>query len=188
MKTYATFLVIVCLALLPITMQAQRYLPGQVGIQVTGGMVNGDYQFSDWQVGAGFSKYTKNGNRWLYAVEYLNSTYSYKNITIPVNQMSAEAGYYINVLSDRRKTFFLSTGLSAMTGYETVNWGSKSLSDGSVITNRDRFIYGGILSLELETYLTDRVALLLNVRESIIWGSDTGRFHNKIGIGIKYIL
>ncbi|MEG1007663.1 MAG: conjugal transfer protein TraO [Bacteroides sp.] len=187
MKTH-TALLIICFALLPITMQAQRYLPGQVGIQATFGMVNGDYQLTDWQVGAGLSTYTKNGNRWVYGVSYLNSTYPYKNIKIPVNRISAETGYYLNFLSDRRKTFFLSAGVSAMGGYETVNWGSKSLSDGSVISNRDRFIYGGILSLELETYLSDRVVLLLNVREHITWGSDTGRFHNQVGIGLKYIL
>lgn len=185
---YAALIAMVCLALLPATLQAQRYLPGQKGIQVTGGMVNGDTRFNDWQAGVGYSKYTNAGNRWLYGVEYLNRTHTYKNSLIPVNQMSAEAGYYINLLSDRRKIFFLSVGVSGMAGYETVNWGVKTLDDGSLLTQRDRFIYGGILSCELETYLSDRVALLLNVRERIVWGSDTGRFHNQIGLGIKYIL
>lgn len=59
-------------------------------------------------------------------------------------------------LSDRRKTFFRSLGLSALVGYETSNWGDKLLPDGATLLDKDCFIYGGALTLELETYLTDR--------------------------------
>ena len=34
----------------------------------------------------------------------------------------------------------------------------------------DHFIYGGAVSLELESYLTNRVVLLLNARERCLWG------------------
>ena len=40
---------------------------------------------------------------------------------IPVEQFTAEGGYYLKFLSDRRKTFFLSLGLSALAGYEVSN-------------------------------------------------------------------
>lgn len=167
---------------------AQRYLPGQTGIQVTGGIADGDYKLANYHAGIAFSKYTKSGNRWLYGAEFLNTCSSYNSIQIPVNQFTGELGYYINLLSDRRKNFFFSLGISALSGYETVNWGDKKLMDGALITNKDQFIYGGAISFEIESYLTDRIALLLNVRERILWGSDVELLHNQIGLGIKYIL
>jgi len=42
--------------------------------------------------------------------------------------------------------------------------------------------------LELETYLTDRVALLLNARERVLFGSDIGKFHTQVGMGLKLII
>lgn len=189
MKKYSYFLVAFCCILLSVNeVSAQRYLPGQTGIQVTGGMTDGDYKLENYHAGIAYSKYTRNGNRWLYGAEFLNTCSSYNSIQIPVNQFTGELGYYINLLSDKRKNFFFSLGVSAIAGYETVNWGDKKLMDGSLITDEDQFIYGGAISFEIESYLTDRIALLLNVKERILWGSDVKQFHNQIGLGIKYIL
>ena len=107
---------------------------------------------------------------------------------IPVEQFTAEGGYYLKFLSDRRKTFFLSLGLSALAGYETSNRGDKLLPDGATLLDKDCFIYGGALTLELETYLTDRVVLLVNARERMLFGSDIGKFHTQVGMGLKFII
>ena len=107
---------------------------------------------------------------------------------IPVEQFTAEGGYYLKFLSDKRKTFFLSLGLSALAGYETSNRGDKLLPDGATLSDEDCFIYGGALTLELEAYLTDRVALLLNARERALFGSDIGTFHTQVGLGLKFII
>ena len=80
-------------------------------------------------------------------------------------------------LSDRRKTFFRSLGLSALAGYETSNWGDKLLPDGATLLDKDYFICGGALMRELETYLTGRVVLLVNVSGRMLFGSDIGKFH-----------
>ena len=72
-------------------------------------------------------------------------------------QFTVEGGYYSKCLSDGSKTFFFSLGASALAGYETVNWGDKLLYDGSTLQNKDRFLYGGAITLEVEAYLTDRV-------------------------------
>jgi hypothetical protein len=42
--------------------------------------------------------------------------------------------------------------------------------------------------LELETYLTDRLVLLLTGRERFLWGTSTGHFHTQFGIGLKYMI
>ena len=89
---------------------AQRYLPGMKALQVTAGMADGVHWNSDTDFachfGAAYSVYTKNANRWVIGGEYLHKKYDYKDMRIPVEQFTAEGGYYLKFLSDRRKTFF----------------------------------------------------------------------------------
>lgn len=172
---------------------AQRCLPGMRGIQITAGMTDGFYNHAKqnetgYYFGATLSTYTVGGNKWVFGGEYLQKYNPYKDTRIPTTQFTAEGGYYIHVLSDANKIFFLYLGGSALAGYETVNWGEKVLFDGSQLTNKDAFIYGGAITLELESYLSDRIVLLLNTRERCLWGGSTGHFHTQVGAGIKFIL
>lgn len=171
---------------------AQRYLPGQKGIQVTGGCVDGfKLKNEDGQAffgGVALSTYTQNGNRWTFGAEYLQKKHEYKDILIPVSQITAEGGYYYKFLSDPSKTVFFSVGASAMAGYETINWGKELLFDGATISSKDNFLYGGAVSFEIETYLSDRFVLLINARERILLGSDISKFHTQIGLGVKVII
>ena len=167
---------------------AQRYLPGMRGLELRGGFVDGVQKPVNYYLGVGLSTYTKNGNRRVFGAEYLTKQYEYKNIQIPKAQFTAEGGYYLKFLSDPSKTFFLSLGGSALAGYETSRWGDKLLPDGAMLQNKDAFIYGGAITLELETYLSDKVILLLNARERVLWGSSIGHFHTQFGIAIKFII
>lgn len=67
-------------------------------------------------------------------------------------------------------------------------WGEKTLFDGTTLRNDDAFIYGGAITLEMETYLSDRVVLLLTGRERILWGTSTGHFLTQFGLGLKFII
>ncbi|MFR3214814.1 MAG: conjugal transfer protein TraO [Dysgonomonas mossii] len=171
---------------------AQRYLQGQKGIQVTGGFVDGfTLEKEDGQAfygGLALSTYTKNGNRWVLGAEYMQKSHEYKDILIPVSQITAEGGYYFKFLADPSKTFFFSIGASAIAGYEMVNWGKELLFDGASITTEDNFLYGGGISFEIETFLSDRFALLINARERILLGSEINKFHTQVGIGFKVII
>ncbi|MGC3978453.1 MAG: conjugal transfer protein TraO [Paludibacteraceae bacterium] len=172
---------------------AQRCLPRMQGIQVTGGMVDGIYSSdmdneAGYYFGAAVSTYAKKGNKWVFGAEFMERYYPYRNIRIPVSQFTAEGGYYLKFLSDPSKIVFLSLGGSALAGYETLNWGEKTLYDGSTLRDKDAFIYGGAISLEMETYITDRVVLLLSGRERVLWGNSTGHFHTQFGIGLKCII
>lgn len=186
--TMAVITALSALSVLPGKVSAQRYLPSQKAIQITGGVTDADRTLEGYHAGIAYSGYTRNGNRWLYGAEVLSSRHSVGEFRVPLSQFTGEAGYYINFLSDRKKNFFFSFGLSALAGYEAINRGKRTLHDGSLITDRSGFVYGGAASFEIEAYLTDRIAMLLNVRERALWGSDVGKFHNQIGIGIKYIL
>ena len=172
---------------------AQRCLPGMRGIRLTGGMADGFHSSEKrnelgYHFGLSLDTYTRHCNRWMFGAEYLQKYHPYKAIRIPTSQFTAEGGYYLTFLSDANKVFLLSLGGSALAGYEVNNWGDKLLYDGSTLRSGDHFIYGGAVSLELESYLTNRVVLLLNARERCLWGSDTGRFHFQFGAGVKFLI
>ena len=173
--------------------QAQRRLPSQKGIQFTGGTVNG-FNLDSKSDGFGFhfgtaiTSYTKHGNYWKFGGEYLQKQYLYEDLKLPQAQITAEGGYFLNFLSDGSKTVFFSLGLSGMAGYETINWNDKLLPDGATVENEDAFLYGAALTLETEIFLTDWAALLLNVRERMLFGSSVGKFNTQIGLGIRFII
>ena len=109
-------------------------------------------------------------------------------MSLPRAQFTAEGGYYLKFLSDPSKTLFLSIGGSALAGYETVNWGGRILYDGSRLLAKDAFVYGGAVTLELETYITDCIVLLASVRERALWGSSLGVFSTQFGLAVKFII
>lgn len=176
------------LLLLSITLagtKAQRCLPGMKAMELHYGAVDGDWNSRNFYFGIARSQYVENCNKWVFGAEFLTKGYEYRGITIPKVQFTGEAGYYLKILSTPNKFFFLSPGISAVAGYETVNWNDKLLGDGAAIKNKDAFLYGAALTLEAEFFLTDGVVLLLRARERILFGSSIGKFHTQIGFGIK---
>lgn len=171
---------------------AQRCLPGMRGIQLTGGLSDN----MRWKNGDGFgyhagiavSTYTKNAHHWVVGAEYLEKRYGYRDCLYPASQFTGEGGYYLNFLSDRKKTFFAALGLSALAGYETVNWGEKTLYDGARLNNGDAFVYGCAATLDMEVYLADFIALTASLRERFLWGGSMGVCHTEYGIGVKFII
>ncbi len=184
-------LILASLALFTGQAHAQRCLPKMQGIEVRANMADGFNPGGNdggYSIGAVLSTYTKGGNKWVFGGEYLLKNKPYKEGKIPVAQFTAEGGYYLKVLSDARKTLFVYAGASALAGYETVNWGDKVLADGALLRNKDAFIYGGALTLDVEFYVADRIALLASLRERCLWGNSTGHFHTQFGLGVKFII
>ena len=185
------FMIIASLALFTGQAHAQRCLPKMQGIEVKANMADGfnlGGNDGGYSLGAALSTYTKGGNKWVFGGEYLLKNKPYKEKKIPVAQFTAEGGYYLKVLSDARKVLFVYAGASALAGYETVNWGDKVLYDGAMLHDKASFIYGGALTLDVEFYVADRVALLANLRERCLWGNSTGHFHTQFGVGVKFII
>ena len=193
MKRVSILLTLVLCLVFADQAHAQRCLPGMQGIQVRAGMVDGIYSSdldteAGYYFGAAVSTYAKRGNKWVFGAEFMERYYPYREVRLPVSQFTAEGGYYLKFLSDRSKTVLFYLGGSALAGYETSNWGEKTLYDGSTLRDDDAFIYGGAISLEMELYLADRIVLLLSGRERILWGNSTGHFHTQFGIGLKFII
>ena len=161
--------------------EAQRCLPKMQGIELRAGLNEAD----GYVLGAA---YARGGDKWVYGVEYLQTSHGYRNTTIPAAQFTAEGGYYYNFLSDAKKVVFFYVGASALAGYETVNWGEKTLYDGARLNNKDAFIYGCAATLEMELYLADFIALTASLRERFLWGGSMGVCHTEYGIGVKFII
>jgi hypothetical protein len=164
--------------------EAQRYLPGMRGVQVMGGLIERD----GYYLHGGYSWYTQHKNRWVGDAEYLQRSYGWETGSIPLMQFTAEFGFYRLLLSDAGKNFFTAAGVTALTGYETINLNKKLLPNGAVITNADRWLYGAAVALEFEYYLDDRYIFLATVKQRMSGGSSVGMFHSQFGVGIKYIL
>jgi hypothetical protein len=172
---------------------AQRNIPGQKTIQVTGGFLDGfslrnkakEYAFHG---SLGVTRTNRNRSHWLLAVGYQQKDYRYREQIIPRVQFTGEVGYLIPILRDRGHNIAFTVGASALAGYESSNWGKKLLYDGATLTNRDGFVGGGALTAQLETYLSDRFVLLLNVKERALFGTRFGNFHTQLGIGLRIII
>ena len=161
MKGKVLFIVTLLFVLLAGRAEAQRCLPKMRGIELRAGLNEAD----GYVLGAMLSSYAKGGNKWVYGLEYLKTSHGYRSTTIPAAQFTAEGGYYYNFLSDAKKVVFFYAGASALAGYETVNWGGKTLYDGARLNNKDAFVYGCAATLEMELYLVDFIALTASLRE-----------------------
>ena len=173
---------------------AQRCLPGMSAVEIKANMADGFYTGKSrncgYDVGVFYSVFKgTHSNTWSFGGEYLQTYKPYgEKGRIPVAQFTGEAGYNLHLLSDYSMTFHLYGGISALAGYETVNWGKSVLPDGSTLGAKDNFIYGGALNLQAEFYLSDNVALTANVKGRFTFGSDVQIYHTTYGIGVKFII
>ena len=173
---------------------AQRCLPGMSAIEVRADMVNGFFTGKSrdcgYNVGVFYSVIKgDNANTWSFGGEYLQTYKPYgEKGRIPVAQITGEVGYNLHIISDYSQTFHLYGGVSALCGYETVNWGNQILKDGATIGADDAFIYGGALTVAADFYLSDRFILGAHAKERFVFGNDTGHFLTQFGVHVKFII
>lgn len=171
---------------------AQRCLPGMKGVQFSADMVDGFYSTkagdgTGYAFSLAFLNYVKNGNKWEYGVEYVRRNCRYRTVGVPMEQYTADAGYFLNLLSSPGKVFFLNAGLSGVIGYEEVNGGRRTLYDGASLSKCSAFIYGCAATLEAEVFVTDNIAAAARLRGRALWGGASGVFHCLYGISLKYV-
>lgn len=171
---------------------AQRTLPGMKSVEVKASMVDGFYTGNSRDCGYSFGVYYSvfkgnNANEWVFGGEYLQTYKPYgEKGRIPVADFTAEAGYNLHLISDYSQTFHLYAGISALAGYETVNWGESVLKDGATLQADDAFIYGGAVNVQADVYLSDNFTLGVNLKERFVFGIDTGNFRFSYGLTAKY--
>ena len=171
---------------------AQRCLPGMKGVQFSADMVDGFYSTkagdgTGYAFSLAFFNYVKGGNKWVYGVEYVRRNCRYRTVGVPMEQYTADAGYFHNLLSSPGKVFFLNAGLSGVVGYEEVNGGRRTLYDGASLSKCSAFIYGCAATLEAEVFVTDNIAAAARLRGRALWGGASGVFHCLYGVSLKYV-
>lgn len=188
----AMLIFVAMLALFSGQAMAQRTLPGMKSVEVKASMVDGFYTGNSRNCGYSFGVYYSifkgnNAHEWVFGGEYLQTYKSYgEKGRIPVADFTAEAGYNLHLISDYSQTFHLYAGVSALAGYETVNWGESVLKDGATLNSGDAFIYGGAVNVQADFYLSDNFALGVNLKERFVFGNDTGHFRFSYGLTAKY--
>lgn len=193
MMRKAIFTIAAMLALFAGQAMAQRCLPGMSAVEIKADMADGFYTGKSrdcgYSLGVYYSVFKGKADTWSFGGGYLQTYKPYgEKGRIPVAQFTGEAGYNLHLVSDYSQTFHLYGGVSVLGGYETVNWGDKSLPDGSTLHNGDAFIYGGAVSLQADFYLSDKIALTANVRERFVFGNSTGHYHTEYGVGVKFLI
>lgn len=109
-----------------VSAQAQRNLPAQKAIQISGGTVDGLWLRKQHDAYSYFGSIAlthtnRNQTYWLYSLGYQQKDYLYNEVAIPKVQFAGEIGYYAPLLSDRGRNVRLLLGVSALAGYETSN-------------------------------------------------------------------
>lgn len=180
------YIYIIMLVLMGITVQAQRMLPKQKGLEINAGTLSNENPTRNYYLNIGLTVNGKNGNYQLWALEYSHQYSSYKGLRIPHETYTAEAGYSFFLLGDSGKNITLNAAITGVAGYESINRGEDLLFDGAKIISEDNFIYGAGGRLSFETYLSDRFVLVLQGRAKILWGTDLKQLRPSAGAGLRF--
>jgi hypothetical protein len=182
-----TIFFVLFLLMTGVSAHAQRQLAGQKGLEVVVGIVPGERPVKNYYyTRLGMTINRKRGNYYYFTAEFRRSTYEFDNLAIPIETYTGEAGYSIYLLGDWRRTFTVNLGLSATAGYEVINKGEKQLSNGAIILSDDHFVYGGGAQLSLETYLNDKLVVLLHGYSKYLFGTSAEHLRPGAGMGIRY--
>ena len=166
---------------------AQRDLHRQLSLHMQAGTVDGlsvcsRYGEYAWGTAIALERTNRNRTHWKFGAEYLHRDFRYGPQYVPQRQYLASAGYYVHLLHDRGYHVRLSAGGALLVGYETVGGRSRTLYDG------DAVLWGGAFSAELAAFLSDRIALSLEVAQRITAGSSVTLFRTTVSVGIRFII
>jgi len=161
-------------------------LPKQKGLETSTGIIADGKIGTDYYINVAMTINGKKGNYQLWAVEYSRKENDYKHIQIPAETFTAEVGYSFLLISDAGKNTSLNFGITGIAGYESINRGKALLFDGAKLLTEDNFIYGVGGRITIETYLSDRIILLLQARTKILWGTDLQQIRPSAGIGLRF--
>lgn len=136
-------------------------------------------------ISLGTGKYNKFENSWRWNLDYLQKTYTYSpdgNSTgiIPVRHYSVQFGHAFKLLESKRRVFYLNAIPQMITGYESVN-NNISTAGNYHINNRNKFLIGGMIGLEIEIE-----NFTIQAKQRWFPTSSTKIFHTQLGIGYRF--
>lgn len=191
MKKYMKYVLLALMLVAANVAYAQRFEKGQMAIEVRGGLANG-YFFSKYQDpsffgGIAINIYTGIDSKWIMGGEFYHKSYDYQNSSIKLAQFTGEVGHYLPLVFDCKQNLVISAGVSAIAGYERMNWGRHILDDSAILLNQDKFIYGGAATLEVEFFPSDKLILFATGRERLVFGAHD-KFNGQVGVGVRFLI
>ena len=111
------------------------------------------------------------------------------SFNIPYNIFTVQPGYFLKVWEQKNfKRYAINLGGGGVFGYEIINNGNSTLSNGAILDAKSQFIYGVFLGFEGEVTLNNDFSLLVKANEYYHINSDVGQFYPYAGLGIRYFL
>ena len=184
-------LILMVLAVLGGTANAQRLLPSQWGLELTGGVPiqrTGMFRYRSFTFGISGMQYIKGYHYYHFGVNYVRQEYRYRDWKLPVRDCLAEGGFMCHLFSTPGKELLVYAGIYAVLGYEEVNAGERCLPDGACLNARNRFVYGGGAQLSLEGFITDHIVLSAGAKGHFLGGTDLDLFRPALNFGIRIMM
>ncbi|WP_430907967.1 conjugal transfer protein TraO [Maribacter sp. 2-571] len=114
------------------------------------------------------------------------TNYTSGTTQIPYSSYTASYSFFLTIYSRNRKMQALSIGAGALAGYEAVNGGNSEITNVVSVLGESSFIYGGVLSADLDIIISEHISLVLKTSQFYHVNSDFGNFTNYSGIGLRY--
>lgn len=168
------------------SINAQRMIPGQIGLELQTGILKAEFPVTDYFINAGVVVYKKNGNYLSGAIQYNAKCPQYKDEKINHETFLLEAGYMFYLLGNSTRSLNLNAGIQGAVGYEFLNRGEKILYDGALLESTEDLIYGAGARLSLEKFILNQIVLLLQGQLNALWGTTMEMFRPSVGMRIRY--
>ena len=175
---------------LPTSVQAQRLVPGQKGLEMSASVpiVKGKSLFKqdDFGMTLSLSHYLKQGKYTFLSAGYEQQALSYRSYQVPMRDYLLQMVYGYPLLSDKGKNVFFYLGASALVGYEQLNRDMVILPDGAKLLDGSRWVYGAGLHTSVELFLTDRIIVGGKAQLRYLFNSDVLRLRPTLSLGLRY--
>lgn len=120
------------------------------------------------------------------ALDVAMDTYKSGEKSIPYSSYTLSYSYVTTLYSTGRRMKVLSIGGGALAGYELVNNGANSLSNIVSLNGKSKFIYGAVVTAEIDIIISEHFSLIVKTSEFYHANSDFGKFTNFSGGGFRY--
>ncbi|MCL1666552.1 conjugal transfer protein TraO [Elizabethkingia ursingii] len=180
------YILVLLLFVISIKSYSQRMIYKQKGMELNMGAMDTKDIMRNFYINLTLTSYARHGNYWMWSAEYQKRTTDYKEWSVPVETYLTDIGYSMRLLADTKKFITVNVGVTGAAGYEVANKGDSLLLDGAILLDKNQFVYGTGGRLSIETYLNDRIVLLLQGRVKVLWGTDFDRVRPSCGIGFRF--
>lgn len=169
---------------------AQRLLGGEKGLQFATNVPfnSTDAMSKNYGFQLAMTVNTASGNYWKFGTAYQRKMLDYKEWQLPYDFYNGQIGYFLQAFSNHRKNILLYAGISGIAGYEVFNSDTSLLQDGATLCNKSGFVYGGVGTLSLESYLSNRWVVFGFSEVNYLPKSELTQWQSQFGIGTRIIV